>query len=217
MRNLCFVLVTLAAQAGAATLLFSDLGTGGSVYDGSTGSQVSGSGSGAWITQARSFTVSGSGDFLLTQFDLGVFNYAPAPATFSASVWTSSADRPSVELGSWDLSTTEPFGSCCALVTQSGITGITLTGGVQYWMVLGPQGPTDSSRNAWADNTQGVNGQRLGSLDGGATWIDDGTGTDLAFDVLGDPVNSAPEPSSMLLLGAALTGMFTVRRRPSRR
>ena len=205
------LLLALAVVKGnAATVLFSDLGTGANVYDGSDGSQISGSGSGNWITQGRAFTVSGSGVFALSQIDLGVVNYSPAPATFTASLWTNSSSQPSVELGSWNLSTTQEIDTCCALVTESGITGITLMGGVEYWIVLGPQSSSDSSRNAWANDSTGVNGDRLGSLNGGSTWIDDGTGTDAAFDVLGSAV---PEPSSVLLAGTGLLAAIIARRR----
>lgn len=45
------------------------------------------------ITQARPFTVGGSGDFQLTQFDLGI-TQATGLSTFQASIWTTSSGRP---------------------------------------------------------------------------------------------------------------------------
>lgn len=213
MKAIICALAALAVQANAS-VLFSDLGTGGSVYSTAPGSIIQGSGLGAWITQARPFTVSGAGNFLLTQFDLGIVNDSPSAATFTASIWTDTSSLPGTELGSWSLSTSTTFGNCCGLVTQSGITGITLTGGLQYWMVVGPQSGADHSKNEWADNTQGLNSARLGSLDGGGSWIVDGAGTAAAFDVLGaTPPSPTPEPSTLLLLGAAFLPMLAAKRR----
>jgi hypothetical protein len=192
--------------ANAGTL-FTDLGTGGSVYDPSNGSTVKGSGSGgSSITQARPFTVAGTGDDLVSQIDLGFVTQTGTP-TFTASIWTDNSGLPGVELGTWNLSTSVTLGHCCGLSSQTGITGVTVTGGTEYFMVVGPRSLTDNSFNQWQWNTTGAVADQLGSLDGGATWINDGQGANLAFDVLG--TSAAPEPHSLLLLGAGLAGMLT--------
>ena len=213
MRLYVLSLLACSIQANATTILFSDLGTGGSVYDSNNGSTVKGSGSGGnSITQARPFTVSGIGDFLLSQLDLGLVTQTGVP-TFTISVWTNNAGVPGTELGSWNVTTSTHLGSCCGLVSQTGITGVTLTGGDQYWMVVGPQSLSDNSFNQWQWNTKGAVADQLGSLNGGATWINDGNGTNLAFDVLGN--SAAPEPGSLLLLGSGLLGIvgLAVRRK----
>jgi hypothetical protein len=190
-----------------ADVLFSDLGTGGSVYSTGFGAILEGSGASANLTQARPFTVSGSGDFDLTQIDLAVWNEAGTPA-FTAAIFSDNAGLPGVSLGSWTLTGTT-YASCCALASQSGISGVTLTGGTTYFMVAGPTVPTSNMDNSWQPNSLGLNAAREASLDGGATWISGGTGVERAFDVLGTAVSaSAPEPRSLLLVGSALAGLI---------
>lgn len=71
MKFLVCAFLAAAVPSMADTVLFSDLGTGGSVYTAGPGSVMQGQ-SGDNIAQARPFTVAGSGSFSLTQFDLGV-------------------------------------------------------------------------------------------------------------------------------------------------
>jgi hypothetical protein len=76
---------------------------------------------------------------------------------------------------------------------------------------------TDGSIELWNFNNQGVNGSHeLFSNDGGQSWQNNGFGPLGAFDVIGGG-GSTPEPSSVLLFGTGLLGMFaTIRRKLNR-
>jgi hypothetical protein len=68
---------------------------------------------------------------------------------------------------------------------------VSLIGGQQYFMVLGPLSLSDNSNNEWSNNNQSVTGLVFGSNNGGSTWTSGGTNALGAFDVLSG-TTSAP-------------------------
>jgi len=211
------IALALCASGNAGTVLFSDLGPGGS-FTTSVGSILQGSNGNTRqsITQAREFTVSGTGSFDVTGFDLAVFVNGGG-SSFAAAIFTNNGALPGTQIGSsYDLTANTFCGATCySVASQTGVTGITLTGGSHYWMVLGPQSLTDSSENIWRGNDQGATSLLVASLDGGQHWITENGGlqTNAAFSVIGDAaVSGVPEPSYVVLVAGGLLAVVVKKR-----
>jgi hypothetical protein len=76
------------------------------------------------------------------------------------------------------------LGSCTGLVSITRITGLSLTAGTKYWVVIGPTSLNSTTWEAWNLNSTGVMGVDAYSNDGGVTWVIHNGQTLGAFDIL---------------------------------
>jgi hypothetical protein len=210
---LCLVSVPALAQE----TFFNDFGSGFN-YQSGNGWTVSGTqGTGTSFTAANEFTAMASGS--IGQIDIGIgWVLHPSDQFYAALYTVGNNGLPDQQLFREDnLTSGQEFGGCCGIVTISGISGVTLNAGQQYFLVLGPENINENGWLAWNWNSTGATGIDLFSTDGGGTWTSNGEQTISAFDILGSGQQTVPEPSSFLLLGGGLVGAFSTMRKKIKR
>ena len=69
------------------------------------------------------------------------------------SVNEDSSGLPGKAIQSWNVKVPFPYGDCCTLVSASSKTGVPVTGGTQYWLVVGTSSKNTTFFGGWADNS----------------------------------------------------------------
>jgi hypothetical protein len=193
-------------SAAHADTIFTDFGAGDSsqlenyCVFGATPALVCSSSLSAGNPLAPAALFMSTGNYDLTQLDLGL-TYSEGTNSAVISLFTDVGGAPGVLLDSWSISN-QPA-STPPVTTISGITGITLLSGDNYFLQVSPG--ADDTQDGWSFNNTGATGTVYDPPFGGS-------GLTLpAFDVLGTPV-ATPEPGQLAKCAAALLGLMALRR-----
>ncbi len=196
----------------AGTTLDSNLGSGSTVYNCCTGWTITGTGSiGESFTAANQFQVTTSGS--VSEIDFAVGFVSGFGNSFYLDIDSNNAGQPGSVLASFTnlSSSSTEFGTCCGLVSITGISGLTLTAGTNYWMVIGPTSSSDNTYDAWNFSNSAMGTDEY-SNDGGKTWVSNGTQPQGAFDIIGGGGGTTPEPTSSGFLAFGWNGSLSARR-----
>jgi hypothetical protein len=180
----------------AADTIYNNFNTG-DTYNCCSGWDASGpDGPNGQVTNAQEFTANVSA--FVTQIDLGISLLQGDGGGTAALYTVGGNDSPGTLLGSWDFTTHQNFGDCCAVETISINSGPMLRQGTDYFMVLSAGG---ENVDVWNDNTTGAHGHVLISRDNGNFWFDQGFTGLSTFRVEGIAV---PEPGTLVMMGSGV-------------
>ena len=196
---LCVLLgaTCVVGSARADSIVFSDLGTGSTLY--SVPFSYGISASGAVGNPAFAFTPVASYDF--TQLDIAL-NYSSGTNSVTVELMSDSGGTPDAVLQSWSVSGLPAVGGCCTLQILPGTGTIPLLAGTAYWVAVLPGG--SDTLAGWNQSFPPEIGPA--AVNFGAGWANTGLpGISGAFEVQG--TSSSPEPGTMFLVVAGLFGI----------
>ena len=169
-------------QPGLVTI-YSNLGTGTNVYNGAAGTGVLGKNVPnqpypEWV--ANGFTP--TANHTVTEIQVGV-TWVEGANSVILSLNEDNGGKPGKTLFITQFTNLPTFGTCCTLQTATLTTGVPVTQGTQYWVVLRTKPTNQGTWNVWNNNFKDLQGPFSNSLGNG--WFQQSTQELGAFAVLG--------------------------------
>jgi hypothetical protein len=180
--------VALASEDGFAPVeqddaalntIYTNLGTGHKVYNGTQGWTIGGDGSPfgrMWV--AEPFTP--ASDAIVTRIKVAVGNVTGTNGV-SIALADDKEGVPGKFLKQW-FKTNLPNGGCCVLQVENDAAGIAVKGGVQYWVVVKTSAKTNDT---WDEFNYSNSAASQMATNTGAGWIKAGYNRQGAFGVFG--------------------------------
>jgi hypothetical protein len=154
------------------------------VYWCCTGYNVMGSNSGVgeqWMGGAFAPTT----NHTLTRIEVAVGYSGQGPNGVVISLNEDNGGIPGKALKTWNAANLPTFGTCCVIVVKTDKSGISLTGGKQYWVVLSTNNNETDTVDGWnVSDADQIDQANFASFDG-SIWHTFQTAPGLAFAVKG--------------------------------
>lgn len=163
--------------------IYSNLGTGTNVYNAISGTGVLGRNVPnqpfpEWV--ANGFTP--TANHTVTEIQVGV-TWVEGPNLVILSLNEDNGGKPGKTLYITQFSNLPTFGACCTLQTATLTTGVPVTQGTQYWVVLRTSPTNQGTWGVWNNNFKDLQGPFSNSLGNG--WFQQSTQELGAFAVFG--------------------------------
>jgi len=146
------------APSSKLVKIYSNLGTGNYVYNGSGGNGILGNNvSGQLYPEWVGCGFRPKADHTVTEIQVGA-TWVSGDNSLIMSLNESRRDRPGKALHSWQFKNLPTFGTCCTLQTGKLSTGIPVKKGKVYWVVLRPLPKHQDTWDVWNYDISGVQG-----------------------------------------------------------
>jgi hypothetical protein len=200
---------SLLALDARASIIFSDLGPGGT-YDINTGASVLGAAETSQpVASGFAFAASATGIVQGIDIALTTTRFPGTVSNVLVALQADSAGSPGNVIESWHISDLPSvFDPCCTLWPLSPLSTYTLSAGTQYWLTAAPDAV--ETYVIFNLNNTGVTGPEWNFLFPDETQIHYGVKLG-AFEVLGQGTG-IPEPGTFVLIGAGMMSIALRRR-----
>jgi hypothetical protein len=165
------------------TTIYSNLGAVDNVYDCCSALTSSGPKSNLHeaVEVANAFTPTANATITQVQIAVG---HALGPKAITISIWSDNNGVPGTVIEQWDWRTFSTLGGGCVLMTKNFTAGVPVSGGVQYWLVVGQPNASVATWNGWNLNTTSSTGPIAIKI-GKSNFENQGTQQQGAFGIFG--------------------------------
>ena len=196
------VFVAWGSTAGA-DVIFSNLGPGDSF-----GVIGFGFGDASGDNNRGARFIVGAQDFLFTSAEAALGLGSP-PDSVTLGLRADNGSVPGALLQTFGASGLPPVSG--GIVTFGASAPLVLSAGTTYWLTTEEYSFSNGGNYVWRENNTGINTANAVRIGNGA-WFVTAQGTP-AFRINGDPVVTAPEPGSLMLLAGGFVSLWALRRR----